>query len=178
MACKRAEFGVCHTNGRIYVVGGSARTPVQAFFANTSSVECYSRKNKTWKTLSHMSTARRGLALAVHGHFIYAMGGNQLDRLNTVEIYDTLLDIWHPGLPMLEARQYFAAGCVNDHIYAIGGDSVDNPTMERLDIKNQVWESMGPLPANVFPRSMCFATRLDRLQQKDTDVETMKSASK
>ena len=70
-----------------------------------------------------MPTARSQLAVSAANGKIYAIGGNNLGALNTVEEYDPTTDTWSTKTPMPTERSGFATAVVNSKIYAIDGEN-------------------------------------------------------
>ena len=114
-----------------------------------------------WATVTAMPTARDGLAAAAVNGKIYAIGGLgvSLNRLSTVEVYDSSSNSWSTMASMPTARDGLAAAAVNGKIYAIGGVAADNSTLlntvEVYDPSSNSWttsnSTAGGLPGPVAP---------------------------
>src|SRR5260370_41528779 len=82
-------------------------------------------------TVTAMPTARDGLAAAAVNGKIYAIGGLgvSLNRLSTVEVYDSSSNSWSTMASMPTARAGLAAAAVNGTIYAIAGIANGSSTL-------------------------------------------------
>ncbi len=105
--------GVAH-GGLFYTVGGRV-----LFGIPRPDIMSYHPPSDTWAVLSPMTTARAGLAVAVVGNSIYAIGGRSgtggpgsPGALASVERYDIAFDMWTPVMPLLSARSDLAAATV------------------------------------------------------------------
>ncbi|MFQ6041883.1 MAG: kelch repeat-containing protein [Candidatus Poribacteria bacterium] len=121
-----------------------------------------------WTTLSPMPTAREGVAAAVVGGEVYAIGGYEYDNLGTfrtilatVEKYKPTADNWQSIKPMPSARAYLAAATVNDKIYAIGGwyaewdgsEWVNKQVLSTVEVYDPVTKSWNVAADMQTPRS-------------------------
>ena len=69
-----------------------------------------------------MTTRRLGVAVAVLGGFLYAIGGSDgATPLNTVERYDPRQNKWAVVAPMSTRRKHLGCAVFNIFIYAVGG---------------------------------------------------------
>ena len=97
-----------------------------------------------------------GLAVAVVGTILYAVGGD--DGSDTfygvVEAFDTVTQTWSADLPsMPTARTGFGLGVAGTTLYAVGGvgdANVPLGTVEAFDTVTQTWTT--GLPAMPTPR--------------------------
>ncbi|MFC1877535.1 kelch repeat-containing protein [Thermodesulfobacteriota bacterium] len=118
----RYGAGSCVLNGKIYIAGGWAQRARNEF-------EVYDPVTDTWEsdTLSHLPTARAGLALDAIENKIYAIGGHDgTNTLDLVEIYDPTTNTWSAGLEMPIAQQDASSVVVNDKVILFGGLSSDD----------------------------------------------------
>jgi N-acetylneuraminic acid mutarotase len=115
----------------------------------------------TWMTKASMPTARSGLASAVVGGNIYAVGGlnyaiNTTNGwLATVEAYNPANDGWVARAAMPTARFDLAAAAVNGIVYAAGGDNVATcsscngfkmlTTVEAYTVATNSWATKAPM---------------------------------
>lgn len=88
-----------------------------------STVEQYELESNHWTVLSHLETARFGVAACFHNGCLYAIGGynNSLGYLDTVECYNVKDNTWKKTAPMLQPRRYHAVHVLYGLIYAVGG---------------------------------------------------------
>lgn len=69
-----------------------------------------------------MTTRRLGVAVAVLGGQLYAVGGSDGQApLNTVERYDPRSNKWAPVAPMSTRRKHLGCAVYDGQIYAVGG---------------------------------------------------------
>lgn len=96
----------------------------------------------TWTQKAWMPTSRDGLAAAMLGGNVYAIGGEDGLGLayGTVEIYDPSSDAWSTGPAMPTPRFLLAAVAAGGTIYAIGGtNGTDLSTVEAYDPATASW---------------------------------------
>lgn len=112
-----ARFGLAAgvLNGQLYALGGVAAECPPGPVCSAGplrTVEAYDPSFNTWSSKPDMLTGREGLAAAVAGGVLYAIGGNTAEGIvSTVEAYDGSL--WGPRAPMSTARRGLGAGVVN-----------------------------------------------------------------
>ncbi len=111
-------------NGYLYLIGGNVH-PYQP----TTTVQ-YAQINPdgslgTWMTTSSLLQQRVNPAAAIHGQYIYVLGGNPTKGLTSVEYAninsDGSLGEWITTNPMLDDRWLPAAVAHNGYLYALGG---------------------------------------------------------
>ena len=146
--------GVAH-GGLFYTVGGRVAGPGSAPRADIWS---YSPVSDTWNAaLTPMPTARAGLAIAVVGDSIYAIGGRTATAgpctgdgaLATVERYDIASDTWTPVASLLAPRSDLAAAAVGGKIYVFGGCDNAGTFLADVDVYNPVTDTWSTAPANM-----------------------------
>lgn len=126
MPLDRVGHGVVSTNGKIYVIGGYNKSG----FLN--SIESYDPINGTWEIKTPMPHGRAEFGVCAVGNLIFVIGGCHTLRgkydyiypanlLNSVLVYDTILDNWTYRSPMPTARVGLDLCSVENYIYAIGG---------------------------------------------------------
>ena len=119
--------GMAAAGERLYVVGGFKQSPGPAHtplsvWNPVASLYIYDGRTDRWSEGPPMPTARGALAVAVHGGFLYAIGGaDGGGNSAAVERYDPATNAWTPRTPLPTARDHLAAATVGDKIYAIGG---------------------------------------------------------
>ena len=150
-------------DGKIYRIGGGSYAPDGSSWSDTSIVDAYSPKAKTWAVKASMPTARGALA-AVAGPdgLIYALGGLVYDpetslglSVNASETYNPTTNTWVSAPPMQQARSDFAAVIGPDsRVYVIGGE-YDNyntigrevlSSVEAYSFTSHTWTYVAPLP--------------------------------
>jgi N-acetylneuraminic acid mutarotase len=150
------RFGVAAgvLDQRVYVVGGVAGGPLNA-------VEAYNPVSETWTTLfigntplASMPTPREGLAAAVLGSELYAVGGHTSggQAVASVEAYNASTNTWASKAPMPTARAAVAAGVIGNVLYVVGGGENGAP-LDALEAYNPIsntWTTLAPMPT---PRS-------------------------
>jgi N-acetylneuraminic acid mutarotase len=147
---RRSEgVGVAH-GGRLFCIGG--RT-----FGSQNAVEIYDPSSETCSLGTPMPTPRRGLAAAVVGDRIYAMGGSNgsTPRSGTPssvnEIYDVAANSWSSGTPMPTPRMDVVSVAHGGKIYVVGGwnrflcGGACN-TLEIYDPAHDSWTAGPPMP--------------------------------
>ncbi|XP_077295669.1 kelch-like protein 35 [Arctopsyche grandis] len=147
---KTTNFGAVVLNNKLITMGGKIDNKT------TNKVSCFNLVTKKTTELQAMQQERRFFAATVIDDRVFIFGGwnneneiiNSVERLNTMEIYDTQQDKWAAAPPMKENRTSFAAVAMGDHIYAIGGfDGLSvHKSVERFDIKSQAWISVTSHP--------------------------------
>jgi hypothetical protein len=116
--------GTSHAN-LFYNIGGRTAGPGSPARADLWS---YDLVSNAWTALASMSQARAGLAVAVVGDSIYAIGGRTATggpctggELSVVERYDVDTDTWSTVASLPSARSDLAAATVGGKIYVFGG---------------------------------------------------------
>src|ERR1700730_6543222 len=95
MPTKRPSLAAGVVNGILYAIGGlGGFGPPPPATLNT--VEAYDPTTNTWTAKASMPTARLGLAVCVVHNILYAVGGEDANRviLNTVDAYDPTTNTW------------------------------------------------------------------------------------
>ena len=100
----RSGLGLVSLNGCIYAVGGRNRSSDSYF----DLVERYDTQTHHWSPVAPMNSPRAWAAVVVHKENIFAIGGfDGANRLNTVEMYDSVKNIW----TNVEGLNVSRAGC-------------------------------------------------------------------
>ena len=81
-----------------------------------------------WSNLADLPTGRQGHCMVAVDDKVYALGGidynaEEVDALNTVDVYDVSAGTWSGATNMSYARHKFSAVVVNDSIFAVGGSN-------------------------------------------------------
>ncbi len=97
-----------------------------------------------------MPTPRTDLAVAAHGHLIYAIGGVSNDGVTArVEIYDPSADAWVPRQSKPTPAGFVSAAVVGGKIYVPGGIGAGVQPLDVLEVYDPVedtWETLEPMP--------------------------------
>jgi kelch-like protein 20 len=94
----------------------------------------YFHAENKWSKVAPMTTRRLGVAVAVLGGFLYAIGGSDGQTpLNTVERFDPRSNKWTIVAPMSTRRKHLGCAVFNNFIYAVGGrdDCMELSSAER-----------------------------------------------
>jgi kelch-like protein 20 len=113
----------------------------------------YDPKENKWSKVSPMTTRRLGVAVAVLGGYLYAIGGSDgHSPLNTVERYDPRQNKWSQVSPMSTRRKHLGCAVFNNVIYAVGGrdDCMELSSAERYNPHTNSWS---PIVAMTSRRS-------------------------
>jgi hypothetical protein len=109
----------------VYTIGGRSGLRM------LHDLDRYDPHTNRWIQLADMPTARAGLASAIVGNSIYAIGGRRAPsgpcsqppggQVAKVERYDIDTGTWHEVAPMPLARSDLGAAVVDGEIYVFGG---------------------------------------------------------
>jgi N-acetylneuraminic acid mutarotase len=108
-----------------YVVGG--RIGSQNTVRGTTFALDVSKSGGKWTDVAKMPTPRGGIAVAVQGTKIYAIGGEGNPAAGTrgvfsdVEVFDTVQKTWSKETTMKTPRHGNGAAAMGDRIYVLGG---------------------------------------------------------
>ncbi len=145
----RSEGTAVTHGGEFYAIGGR---PVGLVGSN---LERYTVATDTWVSLSPMTIPRAGLAAAVVGNSIYAIGGRSTNapcsggELADVERYDIATDMWMPVAPLPTAMSDLAAVEKGGKIYAFGGCAGSASFSDQVlvyDPSTDTWTNSTPMP--------------------------------
>ena len=138
-------------DGRMYVMGGNAKSKGGGFGFCTDANEAYDPVTDTWTTRAPMPTARCHIAAVALNGLIYAVGGTNTSgsaRYSTVEIYNPATNSWTKGTPMPTARDQLTAVVIDGILYVAGGVKFSGAldTVEAFDPKTNRWTAKAPMP--------------------------------
>ena len=140
-------------DGKIYVIGGTAKDMTEAIFP----VEVYDPVMDEWTTEANIPAPRAAHSASVVDGKIYVIGGAESPTVlhSTVLEYDPAEDTWTTKSDMSTARWFFSTSVVNGKIYAIGGVSsltnlVGLSTVEVYDPVTDTWTSKANMPFGVW----------------------------
>jgi hypothetical protein len=144
----RAEGAAASHGGNLYAVGGRSGVVL-------ADLDRYTPATDTWVSLAGMPTARAGLAVAVVGNAIFAIGGRTGSGgpcsggpLATVERYDIDTDTWSTAASLPSARSDLAAYTQGGKIYVFGGCTAFGFT-NAVDVYDPVTDSWSTVPADM-----------------------------
>lgn len=115
---------------------------------------------KEWTELSHMSTARCQMGVAILDRYLYVVGGNNSsqDVLSSVEKYSFDEDKWTTVCSMSVCRAIPAVASADGILYVAGGDQpcevnfyraqVTISSVECYDPLTNTWKSCPDLPVS------------------------------
>jgi N-acetylneuraminic acid mutarotase len=125
----RTGLGVVAVDGKIYAIGGSARS-----VGVVGSNECYDPVMDTWVTLEPMPTPREAFAIAVFEGKIYCMGGYNNDSHNMylresifslpTEVYDPVSNRWSIKTSAPFANGTWQSHAINGYIFVISANNI------------------------------------------------------
>jgi N-acetylneuraminic acid mutarotase len=134
---------------RLFVVGGYGGGRVQ-WEAQPTVLE-YDAGRDRWDVRAPLPTPRGGLAVAVLGGRLHAVGGSAGGPTAAHEIYDPAADRWTTAYPMPTARDHLAAVAFQGRLWAVGGRrsflGEQYATVEIYDPTTDRWSDGIPLPA-------------------------------
>jgi len=161
MHVARSKLGVAVVNGKIYAIGGDARSGKWPYVGSiVGTNEEYDPATDTWTFKASMPTPRYGFAIAVYQNKIYCIGGIKSvgsagwKGTGVTEVYDPATNTWETKTAMPTARFELQANVVNGKIYLIGGyvpelSAFPNATSslnEVYDPATDSWTTKAPIP--------------------------------
>lgn len=160
LATPRDDFGLAVSEGRIYVLGGTAG----AGDGTLGSTEIYDPATDRWDPGPALSVGRKAFGAVALGRTIYAIGGATAPEASgaatdLVEALDTATGRWRRLAPLAAPRAGHAVVELGGSIYAIGGyrDGAEVGTVEVYDPASDRWTPRVPLPT---PRRDLAAAQL------------------
>ena len=160
----RSEPITAVVDGKIYVLAGYVGKDNRGVnLKNLDVVEMYDPQTDTWVRKQDMSIPRTQFGIGVVAGRIYAIGGRvhprdkkpgHPGRIDLVEVYDPINDIWAKRAKMPTRRDGFGAAVIRDTLYAIGGsgwphDGQGGPalaTIEAYHPKMNRWQKKPDMP--------------------------------
>mmetsp|Transcript_8269 Transcript_8269/g.15340 ORF Transcript_8269/g.15340 Transcript_8269/m.15340 type:complete len:333 (+) Transcript_8269:110-1108(+) len=132
---------------KVLILGGYLGTKETS---EANKTHLYDLKDYAWSEVASMPTHRVHLsAVSVRGK-VYAIGGfNDVETLDSVDLYNPSTDTWQKGSSRMSCcRHSFAAVNFEDNIYIFGGsgskfDALDS--CERFDPETNQWTSIAPM---------------------------------
>jgi len=162
----RSELAGAAHGDLVYAVGGrSNASNCVGGAVLCTDLEVYDRVANAWASLAPMPTPRAGLAAAVVGNKLYAIGGRTGTvpgsglPLSCLEAFDIAAGIWSPACgaagalaPMPMAAMDVAATAHGEKIYVIGGAGGPDPagpllsTVQIYDVAKNTWSLGAAMP--------------------------------
>ena len=106
-------------DNRLFVVGGYSGGRVQ--WTPLETVYEFVGERGVWEARAPMPTPRGGLAVAVLGGRLHALGGSAARVTNAHEVYDPATNRWTTANAMPTARDHLAAVGFQGRVWALGG---------------------------------------------------------
>lgn len=140
----RKEHGSVYVNKAVYVLGG-----YDTFSSNfLSTCEKFNPDKNEWTFIKNMNIAKCAFAVtAVNNKYIFTFGGyDGKDRLNIIEKYDLVSDIW--SIYDLKLPQLLSNGACfspkSDQIIILGGGYNNGFSLEvlSLDLEKKTWTKL------------------------------------
>lgn len=146
-----SEGAGCAHGGLFYNVGGRGPGGARA------DIWSYDPAHDAWDaTLAPMPTPRAGLAVAVVGNAIYAIGGRLATggpcsglAVPAVERYDIDTDTWSAVAPLPFARSDLAAATVGGKIYVFGGCGGPVGFLNDVDVYDPTTDTWSAAPTDM-----------------------------
>ena len=112
----RHHAGIASLDGQLYLIGGFTQSLLSVWRA-VDSVYRYDPSTSQWSELKSMPTARGGLAVAVHQHRLYAIGGyDGKKNPAVVEVFDPQTNFWTSVAPLPTPRDHLAAATLGQNL--------------------------------------------------------------
>jgi len=140
----RKEHGSVYVNKAVYVLGG-----YDTFSSNfLSTCEKFNPDKNEWSFIKNMNIAKCAFAVtAVNNRHIFTFGGyDGKERLNIIEKYDLVSDVW--AIYEIKLPQPLSNGACfspkSDQIVLLGGGYNNGFSLEvlTLDLEKKVWTKM------------------------------------
>jgi len=134
--------------GRLFVVGGY--TGGRLRWTASQTVYEWDGPRNSWATRAALPTPRGGLAVAVLGDRLHAVGGSAERPSQAHEVYDPATDRWRGASPLPTARDHLAAVAFQGRLWVLGGREsffgTQFDTVEVYDPVVDLWRTAPPLP--------------------------------
>lgn len=156
MAVSRSHAAAAALGTDLYILGGQRLRQglgrCRSHWCPVSAVEHYDAERQVWQMLPPMPTARKGLAAAAVGGFLYAVGGsNCCDDLKTAERYHLQTQRWEVLPSLLLPRENLALmKTAEGNILAVGPEVPSASSIEMFEPLLWCWtELKRSLPASL-----------------------------
>eukprot|EP00745_Piridium_sociabile_P042238 TRINITY_DN8472_c0_g1_i5.p1 TRINITY_DN8472_c0_g1~~TRINITY_DN8472_c0_g1_i5.p1 ORF type:complete len:292 (-),score=41.47 TRINITY_DN8472_c0_g1_i5:72-947(-) len=149
-SARQRSFAAVVMDGRLYVLGGDQRVDDGKLASSSAQVVMFDPHSNVWVARASMLEPRAKLAAVQCGDHIYACGGYNSQRLNSMERYDPFTNTWSPRRPMTHFRHQHQLLVLNGRIWVMGGKSqarvVNN--CEVYNPEDDTWQE-GPVMKDV-----------------------------
>jgi uncharacterized repeat protein (TIGR02543 family) len=143
----RSAFdGVEVMDGKLYFAGGYSG-PASAVF------ESFDPSSGSWQTLPSLTTARIGISMSAYNGKLNVFGGSTgvgfNNKLDSMEIYDSVTNSWSAGPNLPVACNYSVAVTYGDKILVFGGWDQAEDNMDQVlefDPISNAWSSKASMP--------------------------------
>ena len=99
----RSVAGVTALNGRLYVIGGFDGHDY------LKDVECYDPQTNTWTLMQPLNRARSAACVTIMNGRLFVLGGFNGQFLDSVEVFDPLMNGWSFASSLSIPRVHFGA---------------------------------------------------------------------
>ena len=171
MKRKRYSHSCIYLQNEIYCIGGygynnDKTNNSSSKIISLKSCEKYDIKNKEWKNIKDLNSARACFGKCIYNNNIFVFGGyDNKNILSSIEKYEPITDIWityHIKLP-IKIAELGVINLNNKYIFLLGGvdennNLLDNVYIGRLDhnIINYSWKEGPKLICPRKIRNNCF----------------------
>ena len=132
MRRKRGGFAVCSFHDCILVSGGVDVTwPIKP----TRSCELFTFESNTWIEVARMNFFRSSHAMVYLGGKAWAIGGNEKDKSNSIELFDPIANKWDVSeVRMVNERRGHRAVFHGGKIFVVGGIDENDETLDTVEV--------------------------------------------
>ncbi|KAF7254258.1 Kelch-like protein 6 [Varanus komodoensis] len=138
---KWVEFACVTLKNEVYISGGK-ETQHEVWKYNSSI-------NK-WIQIEYLNNGRWRHKMAVLGGKVYVLGGfDGMQRINSVETYDSFHNCWSEAAPLMVSVSSFGVASYKKKIYVIGGGPNGKLATDKTqcyDLKTNSWSLKSPMP--------------------------------
>ncbi|KAJ6669142.1 hypothetical protein lerEdw1_007951 [Lerista edwardsae] len=138
---KWVEFACITLKNEVYISGGK-ETQHEVWKYNSSI-------NK-WIQIEYLNVGRWRHKMAVLGGKVYVIGGfDGVQRINSVEMYDSFHNCWSEAAPLLINVSSFGAASYQKKLYVIGGGPNGKLATDKTqcyDLLTNTWSLKSPMP--------------------------------
>ncbi|CAI6371272.1 unnamed protein product [Macrosiphum euphorbiae] len=139
--CRRlAGLGVIRDQF-VFAVGG-----VNESSSKTVSMLDVSSQSPSWVPMVDLVVSRKRLGVGVLDDCIYAVGGGDLiNALNSVEVFDISIQKWRTVTSMSTKRCDLGVDVLNNLLYAVGGAADKNTTLSSVEYYDPILDTWTPV---------------------------------
>ena len=165
----RGCFCACAFMDKIFIIGGYYGN---GDFNKTNSCLQFDTKDNNWKEVTGMNEARDFADCTVFEGRIVVSGGvdNNYNELNTVELYDVIVDKWSSKSNMINSQSEHSLVVVRNKLFVIGYGS--EFTCEVFDNKSKKFVALKPPPVEYddLNKAIAIGSKIFAFQNKTTAV--------